>query len=279
MTASGNGTLSYEWYSSTENSTSAGTKISGAMASKYSASTEAEGTIYYYCKVTNTAITAAGDEAMTVASDVAGVSIKALPSITKQPSGATVYAGETATLSVEAAGSGTLDYQWYSNAKNSSTGGKIISNATSSNYAIQTKSASTTYYYCVVKSKDSSISKGNTASVTSSTAAVTKTAVNASAPKMTSKMTSQKITIGKPVTLSIEAKGSGTLSYQWYLNTKSSTKGAAEISGATDKAYTVTPSTAGIYYYYCVVTNTDTAVSGSTTASAASKIVKIAAKA
>ena len=60
--------------------------------------------------------------------------------------------------------------------------------------------------------------------------------------------------------------GSGSLAYQWYSNTKSSIKGAAEISGATDSAYTTMPMAAGVTYYYCIVTNKDSTMSGSATA-------------
>ena len=48
------GTLSYQWYSNTTNSTTAGTAIAGATSASYTPSTANAGTTYYYCVVTNT---------------------------------------------------------------------------------------------------------------------------------------------------------------------------------------------------------------------------------
>lgn len=50
--------------------------------------------------------------------------------------------------------------------------------------------------------------------------------------------------------LTVEATGSGDLSYQWYL-------GSDEIDGATNATYTPTVTAIGTYVYHCVVTNTE----------------------
>ena len=273
----GTGTLSYQWYSNTENSKDTGAKIDGATASEYAAPTAAVGTTYYYCDITNTADTPSGTVAMTAVSDIASVTVKALPAIKIQPSGVTVYTGESATLTVEATGGGTLTYQWYSSTKNSNTGGSRINGAASSTHTVQTKAAGITYYYCVVTNNDSSIA-GAAASVTSDPAAVTVKAKDITAPKITKNPVSLTVVPGDAATLLVEATGSGTLSYQWYSNSKSSTDGAAAISGATGKTYTVTPAAAGTTYYYCVVTNTDNTLPGAQTASVASGIVSVTVK-
>lgn len=49
-----NGTLSYQWYSNTTNSTEGGTAIENAVEASYVPSTEKTGTYYYYCIITNT---------------------------------------------------------------------------------------------------------------------------------------------------------------------------------------------------------------------------------
>ncbi|MCX8525367.1 hypothetical protein OF897_15720 [Chryseobacterium formosus] len=49
-----------------------------------------------------------------------------------------------------ATGTGTLTYQWYSNTTNSTTGGTLISGATSATYNPPTSAAGTRYYYVVV---------------------------------------------------------------------------------------------------------------------------------
>lgn len=48
------GTLSYQWYSNTANSTTGGTVISGENSSIYTLSTTTAGTTYYYVVATNT---------------------------------------------------------------------------------------------------------------------------------------------------------------------------------------------------------------------------------
>ena len=55
LTATGNGSLTYQWYYNTSNSTSGGTAISGATSSTYSfTSSTAMSGRYYYCVVTST---------------------------------------------------------------------------------------------------------------------------------------------------------------------------------------------------------------------------------
>lgn len=67
----------------------------------------------------------------------------------------------------------------------------------------------------------------------------------------------------------------GTLSYQWYSNTINSNEGGAAIDGATDASYTPPTDTVGTAYYYCVVTNTNDAVTGAKTAQAVSEAAVI----
>ena len=53
---------------------------------------------------------------------------------------------------------------------------------------------------------------------------------------------------------------SGTISFQWYRNTRNSNTNGSLISGATGSSYALpTNSTAGVYYYYCVVRATGSA--------------------
>ncbi len=78
------------------------------------------------------------------------------PSITTQPSGASLERGKTTTLSVTASapdGANTLRYQWYKNDTNKNSGGTPISGATSSSYT-PPETTGTTYYYVNVWSAD-----------------------------------------------------------------------------------------------------------------------------
>ncbi|MDR0423930.1 MAG: family 43 glycosylhydrolase [Clostridiales Family XIII bacterium] len=54
------GTLSYQWYASTDGSNAGGTLVPGATGAAYAPSTATVGTFYYYAVVTNTNMAAAG---------------------------------------------------------------------------------------------------------------------------------------------------------------------------------------------------------------------------
>jgi len=69
------GRLTYQWYSNTVRSHTGGTPISGADGANYKPSTEAVGTVYYYCVVTNTNDKAAGEKTASAASDAATVTV------------------------------------------------------------------------------------------------------------------------------------------------------------------------------------------------------------
>ena len=57
--------------------------------------------------------------------------------------------------------------------------------------------------------------------------------------------------------LTITATGTG-LTYQWYSNTVAANTGGTLINGATNSSYTPPASSAGITYYYCIVSGTCT---------------------
>ena len=81
VTASVNdgGTLSYQWYSNTTDSTTGGSEISGATSSSYTPPTSAAGTTWYYCVVTNTNNSATGEKTATAISNTAGVIVNPAP--------------------------------------------------------------------------------------------------------------------------------------------------------------------------------------------------------
>ncbi|MEK4426705.1 S-layer homology domain-containing protein [Solibacillus sp. FSL K6-1523] len=177
VVATGDGVLSYQWYSNETNSTSNGTLISGATTATYSAPTTIADTTYYYVEVTNEDPSAPGKKTATVKSHVAKVQVNALtnasqPNIDTQPKDKIVNVGETAELNVVATGDGTLSYQWYSNETNSTSNGTPISDATTDTYRAPTNKAGTTYYYVEVTNTDLNATGGQTAMVTSDVAKV-----------------------------------------------------------------------------------------------------------
>ena len=273
VTASvGAGTLSYQWYSNAADSNAGGAMIAGATNATYTAPTDAEGTTYYYCVITNTDNTATGSKTATATTNTAAVIVNRdaeTPSIDTQPAGTTVLVGEAANLSVTASvGTGTLSYQWYSNAADSNAGGAIIAGAANATYSAPTDAEGTTYYYCVITNTDNTATGSKTATVTTNTAAVI---VNrdAETPSIGTQPTGTTVLVGEIANLSVTASvGTGTLSYQWYSNAADSNAGGAIIAGATNATYTAPTDAEGTTYYYCIVTNTDNTATGSKTATA-----------
>ncbi len=274
------GTLSYQWYSNTSNSTAGGTPVTGATGASYNAPTATEGTLYYYVEVTNTNSRAVGTKSASVTSNAASVTVNALvnaatPSIGTQPADTTIEVGGTATLSVAASVSdgGVLSYQWYSNSSNSTSGGTFVSGARSASYNVPTATVGTRYYFVVVTNTNMSASGTKVSGVISGIAQVTvNTLVNAATPSIDTQPADETVNVGETATLSVAASVSdgGVLSYQWYSNGSNSTSGGTLVNGATSASYNAPTATAGTRYYYVVVTNTNASVNGTKTASVTS---------
>jgi len=242
----GTPSLTYQWYSNTSLSNIGGTSISGATSTTYTPSSTTTGTYYYYCVVS-----ASGTGCGSVTSDAVIVGIIEVPGITSQPSNISECVGGTDVLSVVATGgTPSLTYQWFSNTSLSNSGGTSISGATSSDYTPSSSTAGTYYYYCVV-----SASGNGCAAVTTNAVSVTINVV----PEITSQPSDISECVGGASSLSIGATGgSPSLSYQWYSNTSLSNTGGTSITGATSSTYTPSSSTAGTYYYYCVISASGT---------------------
>jgi hypothetical protein len=114
VTATGDGTLTYQWKKN-------GTNISGATSASYTtpATVSADNGAQFTVVVSNSAGSAT--------SSAATLTVSAPPSITSQPANRTVVAGQTASFSVTATGTGPLSYQWRKN-------GTDIGGATGASY-------------------------------------------------------------------------------------------------------------------------------------------------
>jgi hypothetical protein len=100
------GTLSYQWYSNTVNSTVGGLAINGATSASHTPSIANQGTVYYYAVVTNTNSSAdiTGSQTAMATSDVAAITVRVL--------------SNDATLSSLTVNSGTLTPSFDSNTTN-----------------------------------------------------------------------------------------------------------------------------------------------------------------
>ena len=167
------------------------------------------------------------------------------PTITTPPTGQTVTAGNPATFAVTA--SDVQSYQWQQRTNSGSDWTNISENATSSTYTISntTTDMSSYQYRCVVTSASG-------VSVTSSAATLT---VNAAATTITTQPGNVTVTEGETATFTVDAMGSGTLTYQWQQSTDGG-QNWADISGANSATYTIENTTTAMsgYQYHCVVT-------------------------
>ncbi|MCD8099892.1 MAG: Ig-like domain-containing protein, partial [Oscillospiraceae bacterium] len=101
------GTLSYQWYSNTSDSTTGGTAITGETDTVYTPKISAVGTTYYYCVVTNTINGATAS----ATSNTAAVTVKALDissSATVTVSGTYTYTGSAIEPNVTVTLDGTV---------------------------------------------------------------------------------------------------------------------------------------------------------------------------
>ncbi|GHU25370.1 hypothetical protein FACS1894164_14500 [Spirochaetia bacterium] len=100
----------------------------------------------------------------------------ATPVITSVPVG-TSYIQHASAFPIDVGASvndgGTLSFQWYSNASNSTTGGTAIYGETGASYTPSTAAVGTVYYYVVLSNTNNTVNGNTTATVTSSVAAIT----------------------------------------------------------------------------------------------------------
>ncbi len=157
-----------------------------------------------------------------VTSDRATVSISSSPVIVQQPQDISSCNGSSVTLSVGVRGSGLETYQW----EGSSDGYTFapIPNATSSNYITNSTETLTKFYQCKIT--------GNSATCGSVTSDVAEVRISNEPIVITRQPVGGMVCPGGSFTVSVEATGPGTLSYQWM-------NGSTPISLATSSSYTI----------------------------------------
>ncbi len=153
-------------------------------------------------------------------------------SIVNQPINQTWVPGVAGSISVTAAGAGSLTYQWFKD-------GQPIGTGTSATYTVASPQAGDAGTYHVVVTNEYGV-----ATSASATVAV----ASASAPNFVVNPLTQTVNAGQPLTLIAEATGAPTPTFQWF-------KGTTAIPGATQPTYTiaaVTPADAATYYVRAV---------------------------
>ena len=236
--------FAYQWYSNTVNSNAAGTLITGATGANYTPSVTTNGTVYYYCVVSQ----GAANTGCSVASATALITTAPAPAITAQPTTMqTACVGGTLTnLTVAYTGALTSpSYQWFSNAVNANTGGTPIPGANAASYLPPNNTAATTYYYCVISFPSISCT-----TISSNTGGIT---IHPDPIISSQPIASQAVCFGTtlPVPLNISYTGGyGTPTYQWNVVSGSNTSAVASTPTYLPPAFNV----AGSFYYNVTLT-------------------------
>ncbi len=264
------GTLTYQWYSASEDKLKVGTAIedgdgfSGTKSKDFMPAVSAAGTFHYYCVITNTlqeSTNSATSPRITVIVD--SVINARKPVITAEPVNikAIIPAEGTFTIGAASLDNGTLTYQWYKLSENTSeqSEGTVITDAVQNTYKVTADATGKTGYYCVVTNtiKDNDDGGKKTATITSKV--VYFEAVNLKDTLNSPVFTKQPVlmNIANPSTvLSCEAAVPNGYSafYRWY-KTQDGTieSGEAVTEGWSSSSNFETPdfTEKGIYYYYC----------------------------
>jgi len=146
VTASGPGTLTYQWSKN-------GTTIPGANSNTYTTPPAVNGDNGSLFTVT------VANQSGSVTSGPATLTVNTAPTITTQPASQTITVGQTATFNVVAAGSPTLTYQWFK-------GGILIAGATSSTYTTPVTTAANVSQFTVTVTNQVGIVTSNAATLT-----------------------------------------------------------------------------------------------------------------
>ncbi len=200
VTATGGGTLTYQWRR-------AGVNLAGGTSSSYRIAAVKTTDAGTYTVVVSNSINS-------VTSSPAELALNTPAAITTQPVGATINAGAPYTFRVVATGTAPLAYQWLK-------GGVAIPGATSANYTISSPGSADTGSYSV--------------RVSNVVNAVTSTAVNltvAGPPAITANPVAVQVVAGSGGSLTAKVRSTLALTYQWKKDGVSLSNGSLYTSAA-----------------------------------------------
>ena len=240
----GSGTPSYQWFSSTTNTNSNGTPISGATNASYTPGANAIGQVYYYCVISFNALTSCSS----ISSTPGQVNVIANPvfSVTPLSSQTICQGANPQVLSfTTTGGSGTATYQWYNVVNNNYT---PIIGANGLTYTPSNSLPAGTYNYAVAMNQNSS---GCSTGFSPNAQLIVLPQPVVSTPQ--GGVYCQGGTINQPLSVSVIG-GNGSSSYQWYQSTTNNNSGGTAINGATNSSFTPSLVNFGTLYYYCAVT-------------------------
>ncbi|HEV7574051.1 MAG TPA: hypothetical protein VGQ21_21355 [Thermoanaerobaculia bacterium] len=221
VTTSGSGPFTFQWFRGSLGD------FSNPIANSSSTLVSPTANTTYWVRVT--APCGSQDGSVTVF-----VNVPCTPSsITTHPAFATIAPGASATLTVVAAGSAPISYQWYTGTSGNTA--NPIAGATNASITVS-PTVTTSYWVRVSNSCNPTGNNSTTALVTVSTC---------SAPTITTQPASISAPIGTVATLKVVGTVTGTtIHYQWYSGAKGdlSTKVGADSDTFTTGAVNVTAS-------------------------------------
>ncbi len=214
VVAAGTAPFNYQWSKN-------GTDISGATAASYTtpATGDADTGASFHVVVTNSVTSVTSNDA-TLTVTPAPIA----PTITAQPTGVIVIAGQAASFTVAATGNPTLTYQW-------KRGTTPIVGATSATYTLTTTSLTD-------NGAQFSVVVANLAGSVPSNAATLTVAPVVTPPTIATQPSDTSVTVGQTASFSVVATGTSPFTYQWRKN-------GTPISGATAASYTTPATVAG----------------------------------
>jgi gliding motility-associated-like protein len=246
--ASGTGSLSFQWQSSTTGPNTGFTNIPGETNATYDPPAGLSITTYYQLVVTSLL----NGVSCTATSNTLTVTVNSLtPSVIG--SNETICPGGNPiafTNSTAASGNGAVTYQWQSSTTNPASGFSNINLATSATYDPPAGLNTTTFYQVLI----TNTLNGLACLATSNVITVT---VNTITPQVIA--ANQTICPnGDPVPFTVTTPSSfgGTASYQWYVSTSSPNNGFSPINGEISSAYDVPLGLAITSYYQVISTST-----------------------
>ncbi|SFM28915.1 NHL repeat-containing protein [Paenibacillus sp. 1_12] len=272
------GNLSYQWYKNTTGTVDIVKDTLLATSAEITPDTRTSGIYYYYVVVTNTLSPYNLTSTESSLAKIQVVGLASTPTVSVSPSTRTVNQFDDLTskplmVTANVIDGGTLSYQWYealSSTPNSDTDKQVGTNSKS--YVPDTSNAGTYYYYSKVT--NNLILPTNTATATSNVLVLTINK-NAEKPSIIAQPQDTSYKLGGNVavlTVLANTTDGGKLSYQWYANTANSNTGGTILTGETNSTYTPSVNQTGTYYYYSVVTNTNSGVAGLKTNTTASNV-------
>jgi hypothetical protein len=244
--ATGTGTLSYQWQSSTISAVAGFNDIVGATSATYDPPAGQTLTTYFRLIVTSTL----NGIVCTSTSAVLIVFVNNIsPSVITN--GQTICSGGNPvafTVTTAAAGTGTLSYQWQSSTISQVAGFTNIANAIQPAYDAPAGLTVTTYYQVII----TSTLNGVPCTAISNPLTVFVNTINAQTIAANQTICSNGDPV--PFTVTTASSGSGSLSYQWQSSTTSSIAGYSNIIGATISTYDP-PAGITVSTYYQVITS------------------------